>query len=144
MRADQQTNSTIDAPCEGCARRDRCRTPCARLEALLPSPAKGGYSGYEVSLDPQSWSVAVSRWSMAARRPEGAGITISREGLTARESDCLELYLQGLSYRHIARDLGVSPSSVVVYLKRVRVKLAAGAKLAGRADGPPAPKRQAA
>jgi len=123
MRADQPTNSTIDAPCEGCTRRDRCRTPCARLEALLPSPSKGGYSGYEVSLDPQSWSVAVNRWSMAARRPEGARSTISREGLTVREGDCLELYLQGLSYRRIALKLGVSPSSVVVYLKRVRAKL---------------------
>lgn len=55
--------------------------------------------------------------------------------LTAQEQGVLRLYASGLTMYSVARELGIQPSSVATYIKRIRKKYAkAGVHLSSKVD----------
>ena len=59
----------------------------------------------------------------ALRAEARAPSTTEEADLTARESEILKLIAQGLSNKHIARDLFISPATVKVHVKNLLKKL---------------------
>ena len=58
--------------------------------------------------------------SVAAPAPAGS---TDDESLTSREHQVLELLVEGFSYKEIAHQLGISPSTVGTYVQRIYEKL---------------------
>jgi LuxR family maltose regulon positive regulatory protein len=71
----------------------------------------------------------LSRWD-ARNRGDGAAPPSSRvsEPLTARERDVLAMISQGLSNKHIARALEISPETVKSHVKHIFLKLTVGTR----------------
>lgn len=59
----------------------------------------------------------------SAARPASPAAAEGDERLTAREQEVLELLVAGFSYKEIARELGISQSTVGTYVQRIYEKL---------------------
>jgi LuxR family maltose regulon positive regulatory protein len=74
--------------------------------------------------------VAGGRWSNPyADGPSSPPHGVS-EALTTRERDILAMISQGLSNKHVARTLKISPETVKSHVKNIFLKLAVGTRAA--------------
>jgi DNA-binding CsgD family transcriptional regulator len=90
-----------------------------------------GYPPVEVEIALQSEPILCSRC-----HSEVAGASaLPAVALTPQELGVLRLYGSGTTMYSVARELGIAPSSVATYIKRIRKKYAsAGIQLSSKVD----------
>jgi DNA-directed RNA polymerase specialized sigma24 family protein len=113
-------------PCAGCHRRAGCKTPCRRLEKLLPGPRRA-----EQYLPvPPELADTCGEWrrEVGQSRRELFRIFLRlRDRLTAAQWRCVDLhYGEDLGVRAVARRLGVSAPTVKQHLDAARRRAANG------------------
>jgi LuxR family transcriptional regulator, maltose regulon positive regulatory protein len=101
-------------------------TPDSKLATSIPG------TGMTTSKDrefPPFVGSLLSQWD-ARNAGDGAAQRGSRvsDPLTARERDVLAMISQGLSNKHIARALEISPETVKSHVKHIFLKLAVGTR----------------
>jgi LuxR family maltose regulon positive regulatory protein len=74
--------------------------------------------------------VAAGGWSSRYADDRSSPLHGIGAGLTARERDILAMISQGLSNKHIARTLKISPETVKSHVKNIFLKLSVGTRAA--------------
>ena len=79
--------------------------------------------------------VARGRWSIRYADGRSPPPDFVSEALTARERDILAMISQGLSNKHIARTLTISPETVKSHVKHIFLKLVVSTRAAAVSRG---------
>jgi DNA-binding NarL/FixJ family response regulator len=106
--------------------RNKSMSSASKLVAFIPRTEAPESKDREM---PPFAASLLSRWDARSAGDHSAQLN-NRVGstLTARESDILAMIGQGLSNKHIARALEISPETVKSYVKRIFLKLAVRAR----------------
>lgn len=98
---------------------------------LNVNPMSVGYPLAEAEIISRSEPILCSRCHNEVSGPS----TLPAVALTPQELGVLRLYASGTTMYSVARELGIAPSSVATYIKRIRKKYAlVGIQLSSKVD----------